>query len=86
MLTEAPRWKIVRVRIRSGKVQRRKKVSTIKGYTFRKNRLVRMTALERLRRRKGARRAKIKRKAMRARIKLKTKRSLRRRKSLGLKR
>ena len=87
-LFEASRWRIVRARIRNGKVQRRKKVSNIKGFTFRKKggqtRFIRITATEKLRRRMGARRAKIKRRGKKSQIRLKMRRSLRRRRSIGL--
>lgn len=79
------RKKIIRARVRGGKVQRRKVLSAVKGYTIRKGKLTRMTASERLRRKRGARRAKIKRRAKQARALIKRKRSLRKRKSLGLK-
>ena len=77
-------FRIIRARIRGGKVQRKKKVSTRPGYTFRNKKLIRMTSGERLRRRRGARKGKVKRKAKRARILMKTKRSLRKRASLGV--
>ena len=54
------RTKLIRLRIRKGKVQRRKKFSAVKGYTIRGGRMVRMSSLERLHRKRGARRAKIK--------------------------
>jgi len=79
------RKKIIRARIRGGKVQRRKILSAVKGYTIRGGKLVRITPRERLKRKLGARRAKIKRKAKMARALIKRKRSLRRRASLGLK-
>lgn len=84
------RFKIVRARIRNGKVQRRKKISNLKGYTFRKKgkgpaRLVRMSPSERRKRRMGQRRGKIKRRAKLARIRIKQKRALRKRRSMGLK-
>lgn len=83
MLDEA-RIKIVKVRIRQGKIQRRKKVSNVKGYTFRGGKLTRMSPTERRRRRMGQRRGKIKRRAKLARTRIKMKRSLRRRASLGI--
>ena len=79
------RKKLIRARVRGGKVQRRKVVSAVKGYTMRRGKLVRMTGAERLRRKRGARKAKIKRRAKMARALIKRKRSLRKRKSLGLK-
>jgi len=83
-LDEAGRFKIVRVRIRNGKIQRRKKISTVKGWTFRGGRFTRMSATERRHRRMGARKAKIKRRAEKSRIRLHMKRSLRKRHALGL--
>lgn len=79
------RTKIIRLRVRGGKVQRRKKLSAVKGYTIRGGKVVRMTPSERLRRKRGAKRAKVKRRAKMARALIKRKRSLRKRKSLGLK-
>jgi len=78
------RTKLVRVRVRGGKVQRRKKFSSVPGYTFRGGRLVRMSALERRKRKLGARKAKIKRKSKLNQILRKRKMSLRRRASLGV--
>ncbi len=87
-LTEA-RFRIVKARIRNGKVQRRKKVSNIKGYTFRKKgkgpaKLTRMSPQERRKRKLGQRRGKIKRRMKLARIRQKQRRSLRKRKALGI--
>ena len=79
------RKKIVRARVRGGKVQRRKVVSAVKGYTMRGGKLVRMPSSERLKRKIAQRKAKIKRKAKLARAMIKRKRSLRKRKALGLK-
>lgn len=83
------RFRIIRARIRRGKIQRRKKVSTNKNYTFRKvghgpAKLVRITATEHRHRRLGARRGKMKRRAKKARILQKRRRSLQKRKALGL--
>lgn len=79
------RKKLVKARIRGGKVQRRKMVSAVKGYTIRSGKLTRMSSAERMRRRVAQRKAKIKRKAKAARALIKRKRSLRKRKSIGLK-
>lgn len=79
------RTKVVKARIRKGKVQRRKRVSAVKGYTIRGGKLKRMSVAERLRRKRGQRRGKIKRKAKMARALMRRKRSMRRRASLGLK-
>ena len=78
------RKKIIRARVRGGKVQRRKVVSAVKGYTIRGGKLTRMTAAERLRRRIAQRKGKIKRKAKMARAIIRRKRSIRKRKSMGL--
>ena len=79
------RTKIVKARVRGGKVQRRKRLSAVKGYTIRGGKLKRMTMQERLRRKRSQRRAKVKRRAKMARALMKRKRSMRRRASLGLK-
>lgn len=78
------RTKLYRLRIRGGKVQRRKKVSGVSGYTIRQGRLTRMSAVERRRRKMGARRARLKRRSKMSLILRKRKFSLRKRKSLGL--
>lgn len=78
------RTKVYRIRIRGGKVQRRKRVSGIAGYTIRGNRLTRMSAIERRRRKMGARKARLKRKSKMSIILRKRRFSLRKRKSLGL--
>jgi hypothetical protein len=78
------RTKLVRVRVRGGKVQRRKKFSSVPGYTIRGGRLVRMSPQERRKRKMGARRAKIKRKSKLNTILRKRRMSLRRRASLGV--
>ena len=79
------RKKIIRARVRGGKVQRRKVVSAVKGYTIRSGKLIRMSPAERRRRKLGQRKGKLKRKAKLARALIKRKRSLIKRKSLGLK-
>ena len=78
------RKKLVRARVRGGKIQRRKMVSAVKGYTIRGGKLVRMPATERLKRKISARKAKMKRRAKLARALIKRKRSLRKRAALGL--
>ena len=75
---------IVKARIRGGKVQRRKKVSNVAGYTLRGGQLTRMSPVERRNRRLGQRKGKIKRRAKMAMTRIKRQRSLRKRKSLGL--
>lgn len=82
-LSEAQRIRRIRVRIRNGKVQRNVKKSGVKGYTFRGGHLIRMSAQEKLHRKRGARKGKIKRRAKMARILMKRKRSMRRLISMG---
>jgi hypothetical protein len=79
------RTKLVRVRIRAGKVQRKKKFSTVKGYTIRGGRVVRMSSQERRNRKMGARRAKVKLRSKKNIILRKRKISLRKRKAMGIK-
>lgn len=78
------RIRIVKARIRNGKVQRRKKVSNVKGYTMRNGKMTRMTPGERRRRKLGQNRGKIKRRAKMSRTRMKRKIALRKRKMLGL--
>lgn len=69
-------------RIRNGKIQRRKKISTRKGYKLNKTgRLVRIKASEKRNRKRGARLGKRKRMAKKSRMLRKRKRSLRIRKT-----
>lgn len=82
ILTEG-RFKIVRVRIRKGKIQRRKKVSNIAGYTFRSGKFTRMSQKERRNRRQGQRRGKVKRKAKMARTRINRAKSLRKLQNVG---
>ena len=78
------RMKLVRVRIRKGKVQRRKKVSAVSGFTMRGGRMIRMSPMERRHRKMAARRSKFKRRAKLGQALRKRKMSLRRRSSMGL--
>jgi hypothetical protein len=83
-VTKMGRTKLIRLRVRGGKVQRRKKVSAVAGMTMRGGKMVRMSSKERRNRKLSAMRSKFKR---RAKMKLsitKRKRSLRKRQSLGL--
>lgn len=82
-LNEAPRIKIVKLRIRNGKVQRRKKVSTVAGFTIRGGNMVRMSPAERRKRKLGAKRANIKRRSSRMQAMVKRKRSMQKRQNLG---
>ena len=56
------RFKIIN-RVRGGKIQRRRKVSTTPGYRFQDGRLVRISAREKLNRKRGQRRGSMKRKS-----------------------
>lgn len=78
------RAKIIRVRVRNGKVQRRKKLSAVKGYTIRGGRMVKMPTQELRNRRMGARKAKIKRRGKMNQILRKRRISLRKRRALGV--
>lgn len=83
-LSEAQRVAIVKARIRNGKVQRRKKVSNVAGFTMRGGKLTRMSPSERRKRKMGQRKGKLKRKAKMTRTLAKRKRSLRKRAALGV--
>lgn len=78
------RFKIVRVRIRKDAIQRNKKVATQPGYTLRGGKIIKMTPMERRRRRRGQRIGKIKRRAKESRSKIKYRRSIRKRNALGV--
>jgi len=78
------RTKMIRVRIRGGKIQRRKKLSAVKGYTTRGGKLVRMSPVERRNRKMASRRSKFKRRAKLRQALRKRKVSLRRRSAMGL--
>jgi hypothetical protein len=84
-VTKQGRTKTIRVRIRNGKVQRRKKMSAVKGYTIRGGKLVRMSAAERRHRKAGARKAKNKRRAKLRQALRKRSMSLKKRKAMGIK-
>ena len=78
------RTKMIRVRIRGGKIQRRKKLSAVQGYTTRGGKLVRMSPVERRNRKMASRRSKFKRRAKLRQSLRKRKISLRRRSAMGL--
>ena len=82
-ITEKARVKIVKLRIRGGKVQRRKKVSNVKGFTMRGGKMVRMSPTERRKRKMGQRRGKMKRRAKMVRTLMKRARSMLKRKRMG---
>lgn len=82
-LTEAgPRIKKVRIRFRHGKIQRNIRVSNVKGFRMAHGRLVRMSAQEKLHRKRGARKAKVKRRAEKSRSRMKRMRTMRRRNAM----
>jgi hypothetical protein len=78
------RTKLIRVRIRKGKVQRRIKKSSVPGFIVRNNKLVRMSPQERRHRKMAARFAKFKRKSKMNQSIRKRQRSLVKRKAMGL--
>lgn len=82
-LDEAPRVGIVKLRIRGGKIQRRKKVSNVPGMTLRGGKLTRMSPAERRKRKLGAKIAARKTKSKRSQILRKRKMSLMKRQRLG---
>ena len=78
------RTKLVKVRIRNGKIQRRKKFSAVKGYTIRNGMLTRMSPMERRHRKIAAKRSKFKRRAKLRQSLRKRKISDRKRTAMGL--
>lgn len=81
-LKEAGTFKIVN-RVRKGRIQRRKKVSTRDQYTYRNGKLTRMSAQERRRRKISQRKAARKRKAKMGKSNRRRRISVRRTKRLG---
>jgi hypothetical protein len=77
------RINIVKIRVRGGQVQRRKKVSNVTGMTFRGGSLKRMSPAERRRRKLGAIRAARKTKTKKVQILRKRKLSIMKRKRMG---
>jgi hypothetical protein len=75
---------IVKARIRGGKIQRRKKVSNVPGFTMRGGQLTRMSASERRRRKLGAKKAARKAKTKKTQMLRKRRMSLMKRKRLGI--
>lgn len=78
------RTKIVKARVRRGKIQRRRIVSNVEGYKLSDGKLKRMSPAERRRRKLGAKKGKIKRKAKLRQALMKRKRSLKKRSAIGL--
>lgn len=83
-ITKMGRTKLVRVRIRGGKIQRRKKLSAVKGYTTRGGKLIRMSPGERRHRQMAAKRSKFKRRAKLKQALRKRRMSLRKRSAMGI--
>lgn len=77
------RIKLVKIRIRNGQVQRRKKVSNVPGFTLRSGKMTRMSPTERRNRKMGAKRGKIKRRTKMVQTLRKRQRSIVKRKRLG---
>lgn len=79
------RIKLIKLRIRAGKVQRRVKKSAIKGFTLRGGKLKRITSSQRIKMKRVQKRAAIKRRSKMSRTIMKRKRSMRKLKALGVK-
>jgi hypothetical protein len=82
-LDENRRIKIVKLRIRKGKVQRRRRVSNVPGMTMRGGKLTRMKPAERRKRKWAARRTARKLKSKKVQILRKRRFSMLKRKRLG---
>jgi hypothetical protein len=78
------RTKLIRVRFRKGKIQRRVKKSAVPGFTIRGGKLTRMSPQERRHRKMAARRSKFKRRSKLRQSLRKRQISLRKRKAMGL--
>ena len=78
------RTKLIRVRFRKGKIQRRVKKSAVPGFTIRGGKLTRMMPQERRNRKMAARRSKFKRRSKLRQSLRKRQISLRKRKAMGI--
>ncbi len=78
------RTKLIRVRFRGGKLQRRVKKSAVPGFTIRGGKLTRMSPVERRKRKLAARRSKFKRRSKLRQALRKRQMTLRKRKAMGL--
>lgn len=78
------RTKLIKFRVRKGKIQRRKKFSAVKGYTIRGGKLTRMMPAERRHRKVAVRKSKFKRRAKLTMTLRKRRISLRKRRAMGL--
>ena len=75
------RIRFIRARVRQGKVQRKKQLSNVSGYTMRQGKLTRMSSQERQHRKLAARRSKGQRKAHLRQALIKRRISLRKRRA-----
>lgn len=78
------RVKLIRVRIRGGKVQRRVKKSAVKGFTLRGGKLKRITAMQKMKMSRIQKRAAVKRRAKKSVSLQKRKRSIRKLRAMGV--
>lgn len=78
------RTKLIRRRIRKGKLQRNIRRSAVKGFTLRRGKLKRITAMQKIKMRRVQKRAAIKRRAHMQSTLRKRRRSLMRRKTMGI--
>ena len=85
LIFEAGRFKIVRARVRKGKVLRRHKEATRAGFTMRNGKVTKMSPRERMNRKRSQRKARIKRRAKKNIARRKTKKAMRLRRAIGLK-
>ena len=84
-IVKSGRIKLIRRRIRKGKLQRNIRKSAVKGWTLRGKKLVRIPAAKRIRMKIVAKRSARKRKGKLQSILRKRRMSLRKRKSMGIK-
>jgi hypothetical protein len=84
-IVKTGRIKLIRRRIRAGKLQRNIRKSSVKGWTLRGKKLVRIPAAKRIRMKIVAKRSARKRKGKLQNILRKRRMSLRKRKSMGIK-
>jgi len=84
LVLDESRFKIVRARIRKGKILRRHKEASREGFTMRGGKVTKMKPQERRTRKLAQRKAAKKRKAKISRARVNMKKALRKRKALGL--
>jgi len=81
---EEGRFKIVRAKVRNGKILRRHKEAAMDGFTMRGGKVTKMSPTERRKRRLSQRKGARKRKAKRVQTRVNTKKALRKRRSMGI--